>query len=460
MRYLDTGSRDAANSLAEWFRAAVLPDEIAETRIQTGYFSLDGIGPLVPVLEQSAQQNRGVTILIGSNDAGTLGDDVTGLIHILGIPRNGAQLGVVSFGAGLFHPKTYHFRRHDGSQVAFVGSANLTPAGLALNVEAGIALDTRAGDDAQQLSDIASAIDEWLSPLRAGVTLIDGDDAIAALVTSGILALTPTPPAPNTNTAGAPGGTVRPRLRPLVTLPPFRLPPMQPTGATTQTSAHPGAPTTVAAPPVVQRTGFPDYVLFDPNAAAPTAGISALTGTPLAGGSVGLIVQLNRDSARHFVQGATGTANISIPVATLFTLRFGIYGIHNRPRAEFDLRVRYVSDARVIDGGTTKTNVMGYGFTAGEAGHGDIRMLVPAAVRALGQEVSDAALMVPVVGNFAFLEWPTLGDPSFRLSFLDPQSEIFQQAQQEFTTAGLAGGIVGNGACWLTAEVSPDWPAL
>ena len=171
---------------------------------------------------------------------------------------------------------------------------------------------------------------------------------------------------------------------------------------------------------------------------------------------MGLIVQLNRDSARHFM-GRDGTANISIPVATVSTLRFGIYGKHDRPRAEFNLRLRYVSAGVVIDKGTANTNVMGYGFTAAETGHGDVRLLVPTEARSLGQAVTAAGLTPPTAGDIALLEWPTPLDPSFRLSFLDTHSVISQQATALFNTADAAGQVVGNGACWLAAGVSPNW---
>jgi HKD family nuclease len=153
MRYLDTGGRDPGHALASWLEGAVR-EEVAEIRFQTGFFSLDGVGLLIPALEQCRASDRPTKILIGSNDASTLRDDVAGLMGILGIPRNHAHLGVVNFSGAYFHPKTYHIQRADGSQAAFVGSANLTASGLALHVEAGIALDTNEGDDPRRLSDL------------------------------------------------------------------------------------------------------------------------------------------------------------------------------------------------------------------------------------------------------------------------------------------------------------------
>lgn len=464
MRYFDTGGRDPGHTLASWIEGAVR-GQVAEIRVQTGFFSLDGVGLLIPTLEQCRVNDRTTKVLIGSNDASTLRDDVAGLMGIIGIPRNHAQLGIVNFSGAYFHPKTYHIQRADGSQAAFVGSANLTASGLALHVEAGIALDTNEGDDPRHLSEIATAIDRWFEEQRDGLTVVSGTATLDAMVESGILALAPPPRAENqgAGTGGA-GGPARPRLQPLFTLPRVRATVAQPAtqvgpAPTPPAAAHiPAQPIAALAAnlPSAPRGGFPPYLLFAPNAAAPTVGASALTGALLPGGSVGLIVQLNRDSARHFM-GRDGTANISIPVATVSTLRFGIYGKHDRPRAEFNLRLRYVSDGGVIDGGTASTNVMGYGFTAAETGHGDIRMLVPTEARSLGQAVIASGLTPPTAGDVALLEWPTALDPSFRLSFLDTHSVISQQATTLFNAAAAAGQVVGNGACWLAAGVPPNW---
>jgi len=248
-------------------------------------------------------------------------------------------------------------------------------------------------------------------------------------------------------------------------LPRVRVTPRQ---SATQTGLTPVVPvvTSVSVQPTVNavasniisvpRTGFPPYLLFAPNAVSQTVNADALTGVSLPGGSIGLIIQLNRDSARHFM-GRTGTANISIPVATLSTLRFGIYGVNDRPRAEFNLKLRYVSAGGVLNGRAANTNVSGYGFTVGETGHGDVRMLVPTEARRLGQEVNGAGLTSPTNGDIALLEWPTTSDPSFRLSFLEKNSPISQQATALFEAALAAGQVVGHGACWLAAGIAPIW---
>ncbi len=221
MKYLDTGARDPSQALAKWLED-VFREDVIELRLQTGFFSLDGVGLLLPTLERCVKEDRPVNLLIGSNEASTLRDDVGKLVVAMGIPRANAQLGIVSFGGAYFHPKTYHIRRHDSSEAAFVGSANLTAAGLALHVEAGITLDTREGDAPHHLSQIAAAIDAWFVEQREGMTLVTGVHALDELVERGVLALAPPPRAAFTDKdkEGALSTKIsRPRLKQLVSLP-------------------------------------------------------------------------------------------------------------------------------------------------------------------------------------------------------------------------------------------------
>ena len=77
------------------------------------------------------------------------------LAGALNIPQRHISLGVVSFDTALFHPKVYHFIRENGSQTAYVGSANLTGPGISgMNIEAGIILDSQDGDSPTVLNEI------------------------------------------------------------------------------------------------------------------------------------------------------------------------------------------------------------------------------------------------------------------------------------------------------------------
>lgn len=221
MKYHDTGSRDPSEALSTWLQE-VLNDEVSEFRVQTGYFSAQALGLILPVLERAAQSNLLTNCLLGSNNASTLKIHVEKLFELLGMPRTKAHLGIVSFGTGLFHPKAYHICRNDGSQAAYVGSANLTREGLALNIEAAISLDTRDGDKETEVSKIAAAIDGWFTlPPRQGFTLVDKPDVIEQLAAKGILAKTPQP---KQNGGGIGPSATHPKLARLTTLPTVPMP--------------------------------------------------------------------------------------------------------------------------------------------------------------------------------------------------------------------------------------------
>lgn len=232
MRYLDSGDRDSKECLASWLSHVIADSGVAEIRLQTGYFSLDGTGLLIPVLDRAKEKDLITKFLIGSNDGSTLYSDVVGLMHFMGIPRSNGQLGIVSFRDAYFHPKTYHVRRHDGTEAAFVGSANLTAAGLARNVEAGIVLDTREGDSPQQLSQIATAIDAWFNEKRVGLTLVAGNETLDGLVDRGILAIAPPPKPTESNKGGTSASDARPSLHSIFSLPPVKQSDTEVAGAT------------------------------------------------------------------------------------------------------------------------------------------------------------------------------------------------------------------------------------
>lgn len=219
MKYHDTASRDASQVLATWLKDN-LSDEVTELRIQSGYFSIHAVGLLLPTLERAVRDNLLTKILIGSNDSSTIKSHVEELVRFMGIPRTNAHLGVVYFARGFFHPKTYHLRRLDGSQLAFVGSANLTREGLALHVEAAISLDTRDGDDEKTLSSIAEAIDKWFTETQEGFTRIDNTAIIDTLVEEGILTIAPPVKPPRiSNADNISQGNRKTRLIPLTALP-------------------------------------------------------------------------------------------------------------------------------------------------------------------------------------------------------------------------------------------------
>ena len=101
---------------------------------------------------------------------------------------------------------------------------------------------------------------------------------------------------------------------------------------------------------------------------------------------------------------------------------------------------------------------MAYGFIPGETGHCDVRMLVPADVKTLATTIADANKRLPREGDVALLEWPNAESGyMIRLSFLEPETELFRRALALFNEAQDAGTTVGEGACWFPRDFSPAW---
>lgn len=460
MKYIDSGSRDPATAIATWLQAELAPN-VVELRWQAGFFSLDGLHLFVPVLQRLASANLPVHALIGSNDGETLEPDVVQLATLMGVPRSHAHLGIVSYAGSYFHPKTYHLKRSDGSQAAYVGSANLTLPGIAsLHVEAGIIVDTLLGDPSSVLDEVAQSIDNWFLTHRAGLEEVLNPSDVTKLTAAGVLVLAR---APRLSPSGGRGGLVaglgRPRLQPLVSFPRMTgaaTPPLSPTPG----SSGPAVAAVPAARPVPQALAsvpksppYPEYILFAPGAASPTSGATGLSGATLPGSNAGLIIRLNRDSARHW-SGKVGTSNISIPVPTISTLRFGLFR-GSRPRCEFQMQMRFLYPGNQLLATPITAGIMTYGFTPGDTGHNDVRLVVPLPpARELAGFIRANGRIMPAEGDFALLEWPTASQPTFWLSLLEKDLPIYQQAQAIFA----ASDPVGKGACWLAQNISPDWP--
>ena len=464
MRYIDSASRNTTDVLGEWL-ASFAPQAVETLRWQTGYFSADGLAPLVPVIDALKTQDLLTSCVIGSNGGETGEPDIETLLQLVGSPRANARIGVVSYSAGLFHPKVYHLTRQDGTQAAYVGSANLTSPGISgMNIEAGILLDSSTGDPDDVLSDVASAIDAWFTGARPGISLISSLSDLAPLVAAGILGVAPTPRTTQNTSTSSGGSSNKVGLKPLVKFPSVSTKSSTGSVAASSAAAQPTLPNTAptgtpaAALTSSPRPPFPAYVLFAPGIMTPTQGAAALTGSSLAGSAAGLVIRLNKDSARHF-SGGSGTANVSVPVATIGTVRFGVFqGKYQRPRAEFDLRMRFVSNLGAHEAPASSTNVMVYGYAPGESGHGDVRMVVPAApARDIRDHATANRFHVPAANDPMILEWPTAADPCFKATFVDQGHPLFGTVDALLASASTTGALVGQGACWLPSGTSPQW---
>ena len=105
-----------------------------------------------------------------------------------------------------------------GQLLAYVGSANLTRNGItSVNVEAGLLIDERDGDDASVLDEIAGAIDWWFAMPRPGLNLISNSADVQKLVDRRVLDV-PRPPRPKPGLHLVLSGA---RLSPLVEVPPL-----------------------------------------------------------------------------------------------------------------------------------------------------------------------------------------------------------------------------------------------
>lgn len=227
VRYIDSGVRDAAEALGTWLGAELLgPSSVKALRVQSGFFSADALGYFEDALQELQQADGHTRFLIGSNDGVTPKSAVADLLAVVGAPRAGSRVGVVSYQTGYFHPKVVHIERTDGTHTAYVGSANLTGAGVtSLHVEAGLILDTALNDRRAVLDSIAQAIDDWFDTSRIGLYEVAVDADLDPLVRGQVIDVSPPPrtkrAAPKT---GSDGGSSprRQSLSSLVATPPLR----------------------------------------------------------------------------------------------------------------------------------------------------------------------------------------------------------------------------------------------
>ena len=188
MRYIDNGLGDPLDEAVFRWLSQALEFDVVGIRWQSGFFEAGVLGPLAPTLAQLAANDLDAMVLIGSNDCQTGVSVVHELVDILGLPRSGGKLGVVSYADGFYHPKTIHIRYGSGREVAYVGSANLTARGInGLNIEAGIVLDTDEGDAEEVLTAVKGAVADWFESRPEGLYVVDGHGDVDELEQRGIL---------------------------------------------------------------------------------------------------------------------------------------------------------------------------------------------------------------------------------------------------------------------------------
>lgn len=242
MRYLDSETRSQQQALGYWIDKEPAASA-SHLRLQTGYFSVNGLSGFKKIIQALVGADRPISTVIGSNEKDTTKGDIESLIDLIGCPRPNAQACIVSYSGGLFHPKVIHLTRTDGSQLAYVGSANLTNAGVAaVNIEAGLLLDTNDGDPAPILSEIAVRIDSWFSTARPGASKVTSRADVQKLTDNGILSATKPKRPALTGSGGTSTAGSKPLLKPLIGFTPLV------TSSTTTNATGGGPPQSPSAP--------------------------------------------------------------------------------------------------------------------------------------------------------------------------------------------------------------------
>jgi phosphatidylserine/phosphatidylglycerophosphate/cardiolipin synthase-like enzyme len=184
MRYLDTGSNDPDQTLGWWLESNC-KDDIASFKAQFGYFSFAAVRPFVKVFRTLSDRETTVDFVLGSNNASLRRTDLESLVEA--VAGSSSTITVVAFQNAEFHPKTAHISSNDGSKDAIVTSANLTVRGASRNVEAGISLSTRDGDDPRVLGEIEEAIDRWKTSSATGVYRVNSLSDVRSLKSDGVI---------------------------------------------------------------------------------------------------------------------------------------------------------------------------------------------------------------------------------------------------------------------------------
>jgi hypothetical protein len=184
VRYVDSAHGEG-DGLGAWLETNLLVDSQA-LLIQSAWFSYGTLGAFAGVVAVLVERSAELSFVIGSNVGSLTKVDLERLWNLVA-PGDNSRLAVIRYRNATFHPKVFYIEREDGSRTALIGSANLTPGGTEWNVEAGIVLDTRDGDDEGAFDDIRAAIGAWFERDEDGVFRVEGQDTIDALADDGVI---------------------------------------------------------------------------------------------------------------------------------------------------------------------------------------------------------------------------------------------------------------------------------
>jgi HKD family nuclease len=157
--YIDSANENKSGYIRHWLDKNLLSSTEA-FYVQSGYFGYAAIEPFTQVLKSIVKKGGSVKFVLGSNKGSLKAIDAK---KVLGVVKGKANCSftIVAIKDAEFHPKCYYIKRSGTSETALVGSGNLTPLGISLNIEAAIVLDTNNGDSAILVRKIKDTIDKW-----------------------------------------------------------------------------------------------------------------------------------------------------------------------------------------------------------------------------------------------------------------------------------------------------------
>lgn len=388
MRYLDSGSRDPADTLYTWL------DEVLRDATyfgcQTGYFSYDGIFPLEAHFVNLLNRPGALRLVVGANESSISKADLEDVLDLFDrAPSNHAKSLVVAAADDvLMHPKTFYVEKADGSKHALIGSANLTHSGLSRNIEAGLAVDSNT-DPSAPFPAIRTAIERWHLAPGANAHRVT-KTVLARLLADGVLDQPRVPRVPQTSQSSRNRTRTFPGMGAIVRLPRKRR--------------------AVAPPAPVRRP-----------AAALTPPIGTLDTLP--NGAAGILKRLSARDTSGF-RGQTGTAHISMPYALANHLPMVPSGVNQEPRTEVVVEARLDTvPNELVNSGTSTTNIQFHGMGTSGTSNKDLRFNYLTAVkRGIENLAATHGVPAPQEGNLVAIEF--LAGVRLRATFITEPASI------------------------------------
>lgn len=166
MRYYDTALDGPESGLAAWLLPRIHRAECVALR--TGFVSETAINECLTALSELLDRQGEVVIVLGGEGQQADPAALQGLLQLTARSEQ-ADVRVVTGAARFQNAKTYYVRYPDGQAEAWVGSANLTHAGLHSNDEAALTLDSTVDSH------------DTLQQIRSGITVYSGDPGAETL---------------------------------------------------------------------------------------------------------------------------------------------------------------------------------------------------------------------------------------------------------------------------------------